>query len=201
MHCSEPLCKQTNPVEALGADTGGHHALSCHHALATALNHSVNKPTRSRHWAPTRVAVMRFATTHCSKPLYVNKLTDTANKLTDAAMMHTCAAGTAVTSVQALSGEAARAAGCIEPMASTSAASTSAASMSAASTSAASANSKSSEKTNHCSTAEPKSEPQRGEDEAEDENDDADDAGRDHGDEDDQQPHVRAREKEHTAHE
>ena len=53
----------------------------------------------------------------------------------------------------------------------------------------------------HCSTAEPKSEPQRGEDEAEDENDDADDAGRDHGDEDDQQPHVRAREKEHTAHE
>ena len=46
-----------------------------------------------------------------------------------------------------------------------------------------------------------KSEPQRGEDEAEDENDDADDAGRDHGDEDDQQPHVRAREKEYTAHE
>ena len=97
---------------------------------------------------------MRFATTHCSKPLYVNKLTDTANKLTDAAMMHTCAAGTAVTSVQALSGEAARAAGCIEPMASTSAAGTSAASMSAASTSAASANSKSSEKTNQRSTAE-----------------------------------------------
>ena len=46
-----------------------------------------------------------------------------------------------------------------------------------------------------------KSKPQRGEDEAVDENDDADDAGRDHGDEDDQQPHVRARENEHTAHE
>jgi hypothetical protein len=46
-----------------------------------------------------------------------------------------------------------------------------------------------------------KSESQRGEDEAVDENDDADDAGRDHGDEDDQQPHVRARENEHTAHE
>ena len=46
-----------------------------------------------------------------------------------------------------------------------------------------------------------KSESQRGEDEAVDENDDADDAGRDHGDEDDQQPHVRARENKHTARE
>ena len=46
-----------------------------------------------------------------------------------------------------------------------------------------------------------KSESQRAEDEAVDENDDADDAGREHGDEDDQQPHVRARENKHTARE